>query len=69
MMKFKYNKSIFFFMLLNNYKIMDVNIYRNNYKDLVYMNVCLLNIGFLISLRRKVLKWFIKFIERNYMII
>lgn len=56
-------------MLLNNYKIMDVYIYRNNYKDLVYMNVCLINIGFLISLRRKVFKWFIKFIERNYMII
>lgn len=47
---------------------MDVNIYRNNYKDLVYMNVCLINIGFLISFKRNVLKKLIKFFERNYMI-
>lgn len=44
---------------------MDVNIYRNNYKDLVYMNVCLINIGFLVSFKRNVLKELIKFFEKK----
>lgn len=47
---------------------MDVNTYRNNYKDLVYTNACLTNIGFLVSFKRNVLKELTKFPEKNHMI-
>lgn len=44
---------------------MDVNTYRNNYKDLVYTNACLTNIGFLVSFKRNVLKELTKSPEKK----